>query len=59
MQYTKEQLLQLANISETYAHGAPSGIDPLTITSKNPIWYKKEEPIDYIKPKWRVLLCRS
>ena len=51
VQYTKEQLLQLVNISETYAHGAPSGIDPLTITSKNPIWYKKEEPIDYIKPK--------
>src|SRR5690625_962872 len=49
-QYTKELLLQLANISETFAHGAPSGIDPLTITSKSPIWYKKEEPIDYIHP---------
>lgn len=48
--YTKEQLLQLANISETFAHGAPSGIDPLTITSQNPVWYKKEEPIDYITP---------
>ncbi len=49
-QYTKEQLLQLANISEKFAHGAPSGIDPLTITSHSPIWYKKEEPIDYIIP---------
>lgn len=49
-EYTNEQLLQLANISETYAHGAPSGIDPLTITSTSPIWYKKEEPIDYIQP---------
>mgnify|MGYP001198475720 FL=1 len=49
-QYTKEQLLQLANISEKFAHGAPSGIDPLTITSHSPIWYKKEEPIDYITP---------
>src|SRR5690625_2507445 len=48
--YTKEQLLQLANISETFAHGAPSGIDPLTITSQSPIWYKREEPIDYITP---------
>lgn len=48
--YTKEILLQLANISETFAHGAPSGIDPLTITSKSPIWYKREEPIDYIHP---------
>src|SRR5699024_2841097 len=49
-QYTKEQLLKLANISETFAHGAPSGIDPLTITSESPVWYKKEEPIDYINP---------
>src|SRR5699024_1914576 len=48
--YTKEILVQLANISETFAHGAPSGIDPLTITSKSPIWYKREEPIDYIHP---------
>src|SRR5690625_1210900 len=48
--YTKDQLLQLANISETFAHGAPSGIDPLTITSPSPIWYKKAEPIDYIEP---------
>lgn len=49
-QYSQEQLLHLASISETFAHGAPSGIDPLTITSPSPIWYKKEEPIDYIKP---------
>ena len=49
-EYTNEQLLKLANISETYAHGAPSGIDPLTITSPSPIWYQKEAPIDYIKP---------
>src|SRR5690625_377583 len=49
--YTNEQLLILANISEKYAHGAPSGIDPLTITSSSPIWYKKDEPIDYITPK--------
>lgn len=50
-QYTKEILLQLANISETFAHGAPSGIDPLTITSDSPIWYRKNEPIEYIYPK--------
>ncbi len=49
--YTDEQLLSLANISEKYAHGAPSGIDPLTITSSSPIWYKKDDPIDYIIPK--------
>lgn len=49
-QYTNDQLLYLANVSETYAHGAPSGIDPLTITSESPIWYRKNAPIDYIKP---------
>lgn len=49
-QYSQEQLLHLASISETFAHGAPSGIDPLTITSPSPIWYRKEQPIDYIKP---------
>lgn len=48
--YSNEQLLRLAGISETYAHGAPSGIDPLTITSPSPIWYRKEQPIDYIRP---------
>lgn len=49
--YTNEQLLQLANISETYAHGAPSGIDSLTITATNPIWYRKQHPIEYITPQ--------
>lgn len=48
--YTNEQVLQLANISETYAHGAPSGIDSLTITSTCPIWYRKKQQIDYITP---------
>jgi len=46
---TEEELLKLANIAETYAHGAPSGIDTLTITSKCPVWYEKEKPIDYLK----------
>lgn len=43
--YTHEQLLHFAGISETYAHGSPSGIDSLTITSESPIWYEKgQEP---------------
>ena len=50
-EYTREELLQLANIAETYAHGAPSGIDPLTITSDCPIWFEKEGQVDFIKPK--------
>jgi len=48
--YTNEELLALANISETYAHGAPSGIDSLTITSPSPIWYERNQPIDHIVP---------
>jgi len=49
--YTNEELLRLAKVAETYAHGAPSGIDPLTITSECPVWYEKEKPVAYIKPK--------
>ena len=45
---TDDELLELANVAETYAHGAPSGLDTLTITSRSPVWYKKENPIDYI-----------
>lgn len=49
--YTNDQLLKLANIAETYAHGAPSGIDSITITSSSPVWYQKEASVDYIEPK--------
>lgn len=49
--YTKEKLLSLAHVAETYAHGAPSGIDSLTITSDYPVWYKKDQPVEYIKPQ--------
>ncbi|TMN22425.1 mevalonate kinase [Lentibacillus cibarius] len=49
--YTEEDILELAAISEKYAHGEPSGIDTLTITSALPVWYEKEHPIDRIEPK--------
>lgn len=49
--YTEGDLLNLSNISETYAHGAPSGIDTLTITSESPVWYEKEQPISFIEPE--------
>ncbi|GAB3062915.1 mevalonate kinase [Virgibacillus ainsalahensis] len=48
-EWTNEELLQLANIAETHAHGEPSGIDTLTITSESSVWYEKEHPIDFIK----------
>ncbi|MEC5425816.1 mevalonate kinase [Virgibacillus sp. C22-A2] len=46
--YSEEELLKLANIAETFAHGAPSGIDTMTITSESPVWYEKEHLIDFI-----------
>lgn len=49
--YSEDELLTLANISETYAHGVPSGIDTLTITSDFPVWFEKELPSDFIEPK--------
>src|SRR5699024_7082962 len=49
--YTMGDILRLADISEKHAHGEPSGIDTLTITSELTIWYKKEEPIDLIEPQ--------
>ncbi|WP_174615449.1 mevalonate kinase [Virgibacillus ihumii] len=49
--YSEQDLLNLSNISETYAHGVPSGIDTLTITSGSPVWYEKDEPINFINPE--------
>lgn len=48
--YTEDELLHLANVAEMFAHGAPSGIDSLTITSEHPVWYEREQSVDYIKP---------
>ncbi|RKQ29051.1 mevalonate kinase [Oceanobacillus halophilus] len=49
--YSEEEILDLANIAETHAHGQPSGIDTLTITSSSPVWYEKDFPIKYIDLK--------
>ncbi|MCM3742037.1 mevalonate kinase [Oceanobacillus luteolus] len=48
---TQEELLKLAHIAETYAHGSPSGIDTFTITSDSPIWFEKNHPIERIGVK--------
>src|SRR5699024_506839 len=42
--YTKQQILEYANIAETHAHGSPSGIDSVTVNSAEPVWYEKEKP---------------
>ncbi len=47
--FTEKQVLEFANIAETHAHGSPSGIDSLAVNSERPVWYQREEPIDYIK----------
>ncbi|WP_156291617.1 mevalonate kinase [Oceanobacillus salinisoli] len=49
--YSEQELLDLANIAETFAHGQPSGIDTLTITSNSPVWYERDLPIKYLDLK--------
>jgi len=49
--YSEDELLELANIAETFAHGQPSGIDTLTITSRSPVWFEKDFPIEYLDLK--------
>jgi mevalonate kinase len=48
--YTEKELLHFANIAEKFAHGSPSGIDTLTITSESPVWFEKDNPVGYIRP---------
>src|SRR5699024_10105456 len=49
--YTNKDILPLANISESYAHGAQSGIDSLAIASSCPIWYQQDKPPEEIFPQ--------
>ncbi|TQS71068.1 mevalonate kinase [Ornithinibacillus gellani] len=49
-EHLADEVLELANIAETFAHGAPSGIDTLTITSECPVWFEKEHPTCFIQP---------
>jgi mevalonate kinase len=39
--YTKEEMLDLANLSEKIAHGNPSGMDVATVSSSEPIFFIK------------------
>lgn len=41
---TDETLLTLANISETIAHGNPSGLDAAMTSGRHPLYYIKGEP---------------
>lgn len=41
---TNDALLALANVSETIAHGNPSGLDAAMTSGKQPLYYIKGEP---------------
>ncbi|WP_138420056.1 mevalonate kinase [Aquibacillus sediminis] len=43
---SKEELLALVHIAETYAHGNPSGIDMAAACSDYPIWFEKGRQIE-------------
>lgn len=40
---SEENLFSLVELSETYAHGKPSGIDMMAVASQGPILYQKQE----------------
>lgn len=42
---SQKELMSLAHIAESYAHGNPSGIDTATASTECPIWYVKGQPL--------------
>lgn len=40
---TQEELCSLVEISESHAHGKPSGIDMMAVASNSPIYFKRQE----------------
>ncbi len=46
---SQETLLKLVHLSETYAHGKPSGIDMEAIVFERPIWFQKGETTELLK----------
>lgn len=50
---SKTKLLELVHISETFAHGNPSGIDMVAASSDQPLWFEKDgaiHPVDIKLP---------
>lgn len=47
---SKEELFSLVQISETYAHGNPSGIDMVSEASECPVWFEKAKEVLPLKP---------
>ncbi|MGM9973589.1 MAG: mevalonate kinase [Clostridiaceae bacterium] len=55
---SKEDLFYLVSLSETYAHGRPSGIDMTAVAGDMPIYFKRSEggkPFRAIKPLHMVV----
>ena len=44
-------LRELVDVSETYAHGTPSGIDREAVISDEPIWFIKDQAVEPIEVK--------
>lgn len=47
---SKEELFSLVQISETYAHGNPSGIDIVSEASECPVWFEKGKEVLNLRP---------
>lgn len=45
---SQKELMSLAHIAESYAHGNPSGIDTAIASTECPIWYIKGQPLKSI-----------
>lgn len=41
--------MDLIQVSETFAHGTPSGIDPEAVTAISPFWFKRGSPVRPIR----------
>lgn len=48
---TNENLLNLVEIAEMYAHGTPSGIDMTAASSDQPIWFRKNKAVQSVQIK--------
>ncbi|WP_226037290.1 mevalonate kinase [Aquibacillus saliphilus] len=46
---SKEELMELAHLAETYAHGNPSGIDTAAASNDGPIWFQKDNQIESLQ----------
>lgn len=47
---SKEELFSLVQISETYAHGNPSGIDMVSEAGECPVWFERGSEVLSLRP---------